>query len=114
MLIQYRKFFTSTVGFTFAVLGTTGVIFKFFFKNHTLTEIHAWLGVAMFAAAIFHIIHNLGPIRKYLRDKRVLALLVPIVSVIVFLSLVEGEEKRDGVNPKQIVEKLAEADLADL
>ena len=40
---KHRKYVTSAVGFTFLVVGITGVIFQFFFKNPVLTHIHGWL-----------------------------------------------------------------------
>lgn len=112
MLLKYRKFFTSTVGFSFLVVSVTGIIFKFFFKTHTLEEIHGWLGVVMVASALFHIIQNWPSLRKYLREPRVLALLIPIGILIVVLALQPAEPK--GVNPRAIVRKLADGKLKDV
>lgn len=113
MLKQYRRFVTSSVGFSFLVVGITGVIFKLWFKNHVLEEIHGWLGLAMFVAAVLHIAQNWGPIKNYLRDLRVLALLIPIIVAIAFIVFGQKEEGR-GPNPRQVVHRLAEGSLADV
>jgi hypothetical protein len=102
---KYRKFITSSVGFCFAVVGVTGIIFKFFFKTHPLEQIHGWLGVAMVTAALFHIIQNWGPLKSYLRDWRVLTLLVPVVAVILGFAFAPAENSRS--NPRQVLHKLA-------
>lgn len=36
----WRRFVTSGVAFSFAVVGATGIIFQFFFKSHVLENIH--------------------------------------------------------------------------
>jgi hypothetical protein len=110
---KYRKFVTSSVGFTFVVVGATGVIFKFFFKNHALEQIHGWLGLAMVVAALFHIMHNWGPIQNYLRDKSILALTVPVITVIIFFGFIQKEETR-GVNQKQLIRQLSHANIDDM
>lgn len=114
MLKQYRKYVTSSVGFTFLVVGATGMIFKFFFKTHTLEEIHGWLGVAMFVAAIWHIAHNWGAIQNYLRDKRVLALLIPVVLVIAVIVATQEKETERGVSPRQVVRELSRGSFENI
>jgi hypothetical protein len=113
LMNKYRKFITSSVGFTFMVVGFTGIIFKFFFKTHPLEEIHGWLGTAMVAAALFHIAQNWGPLKSYLRQASVLALLVPVVLVIAFFSFAPAENGR-GPNPKEIVRKLSHGKTSDV
>jgi hypothetical protein len=106
---SYRKFVTSSVAVTFVVVGMTGVIFKLFFKNHALEEIHGWLGLAMVAAAIFHVIQNWGSLRRHLRDRRVYALLVPVALV---CALFAGQsEPARGINPRRVIHKLTEASV---
>ena len=73
-MIKYRKFITLALGFAFLIVGVTGVFFKFFFKNHAMTEIHVWLGLAMVVAATLHISQNIRPISSYLKNPRVLTL----------------------------------------
>ena len=110
---KYRKFITSAVGFTFLVVGTTGVTFRFFFKNHVLQDIHGWLGVAMVVAACFHIFQNLGSIRGYLRDPRVWSLVVPIFLVIIYFGFIHKETNR-GVNTQDVVHKLLPGRATDI
>jgi hypothetical protein len=103
---RYRKFVTSSVGFSFLVVGTTGVIFKFFFKNHVLENIHGWLGIAMVAAALFHIFQNWPSLRNHFRDPRVFGLLLPIVLLMVFFAL-RPEEPKSGLNLREVTHKLS-------
>ena len=111
---KYRKFVTSGVGFTFVVVGVTGVIFKFFFKNHVLEQIHGWLGIAMVIAAVFHIVQNWASLRNHLRDWRVLTLVVPILLVAIFFSISQREQDGDGINPRAIVHKLFNGNAGDV
>ena len=108
---QYRKYITSSVGFAFLVVGTTGIIFKFFFKNHVLQDIHGWLGVIMVLAASLHIFQNWTSLRSHLRNKKVLSLLLPILAIIALISLAPEDEKR-GVNPRQIMHKLSQGSVS--
>ncbi len=112
---KYRKFVTTGVGFTFLVVGITGVIFRFFFKNHALEEIHGWIGVAMFAAVLVHIVQNWRPLYNHLRDWRVFTLLIPLVLVIACLGYVPQASHSDpGVNPREIVNRLLHAKAGHL
>ena len=110
---RYRKFVTSGVGFTFVVVGVTGVVFKFFFKNHPLEEVHGWIGLAMVAAAVLHIGQNWGSLRSHLRDWRVYLLLVPIVLVFVLVAVGQREEGGRG-NPRAVIQKLAQGRVNDV
>jgi hypothetical protein len=112
-LHKHRKFVTTGVGFTFLVVGITGLIFKFFFKNHVLEDIHGWLGVALVGAAILHIIQNWKPLLDHFRDRRVFGLLIPVAFVIVFFSMIQQETVKK-VNPRQVVRRLAQANAGDL
>lgn len=108
----YRRLVTSSVGFSFVVVGVTGVIFKLFFKNHALEEIHGWLGLAMVAAALFHIVQNWRSLRRHLRDVRVYALLVPIA--VVCLVFARPNEPARGVNPRRVMRALTQANANDV
>ena len=108
-----RKFVTSGVGFTFVVVGATGVIFKFFFKNHVLEQIHGWLGIALVAAAVVHIVQNWTSLRNHLRDWRVFGLLIPIILVSIFFSFGRREEG-GGVTPRAVMHKLAQGNASDV
>ncbi len=110
---RYRKFVTSSVGFTFVIVGITGVIFKFFFKNHVLEQIHGWLGLVMVAAAIVHIIQNWRPLLNHFRDRRVFGLLIPIILVVGFFAF--GQKETSGeVNPREVIHKLSQASANDV
>ncbi len=117
---RYRKYITSTVGFTFLVVGVTGVIFQFFFKNPVLEHIHGWLGVAMVVAASLHMLQNWQPLQKYMRDGRVRLLIIPVVAVIAlaaFGPFAFGSQKsrREGnFNPREVLGKLAQANATDV
>jgi hypothetical protein len=101
------------VGYTFVVVGITGVIFKFILKNHPLEEIHGWLGLTMVVAAIIHIFHNWKSLRVYLREPRVLALMIPIVFAIGFFALSPGEPKSE-LHPREVIHKLSMASAVDV
>lgn len=126
---KYRKFITSAVGFTFVVVAVTGVIFKLFFKTRPLEQIHGWLGLAMVAAAVFHILQNWAPLRNHFRDRRVFALLIPIVAVVVAMYAFapaggsrggkagegrRGDDRGRGPNTRVFMDKLSQAHITDV
>ena len=96
------------------VVGTTGVIFKLFFKTHTLEEIHGWLGLAMVAGAVFHIAQNWPSLRRHFTDWRVFTLLAPILIVIAFFAFGQKGEGGQGINPRIVVHKLLQARAGDV
>jgi hypothetical protein len=110
---KYRQFFTSGVGFTFIIVGITGVIFQFFFKNRVLEEIHGWLGVGMVTLAIAHVFQNWRPLKKHLGDRRVFILLLPILLVAAFLAFGK-KETNEGMSPRAVVRKLVQASASDV
>lgn len=110
---RYRRFITSSVAFTFIIVGVTGVIFKFFFATHLLVDIHGWLGVTMVMAAALHIAQNWQSLRKYLADKRVYGLLLPVVAIVA-LVIYGQKDAQHGVSPREVVNKLAHAHAADI
>jgi len=110
---KYRQFFTTGVGFTFVVVGITGIIFQFFFKNHVLEEIHGWLGVGMVTLAVVHIFQNWRPLKKHLGDRRVFILLLPILLVAALFTF--GTKEADqGMSPRAVVRKLVQASASDV
>lgn len=109
-----RKYVSSAVGFCFVIVGITGLIFKFAFKNHPLEEIHGGLGVALVAAAVFHIRQNWGSLKSYLKSPRVLALLIPVLGLSAVLGLDSDEEERKGPSPKKVVQALTHSSIEDL
>ena len=113
LLSKYRKFVTTGVGFTFVVVGITGLIFKFFFKTPILENIHGWLGVALVCAALLHITQNWKPLLQHFRDWRVFVFLLPVGLVIGYFSLTQKETSQK-VNPKQVMRKLTKSKTVDL
>jgi hypothetical protein len=100
-------------------VGTTGVIFKFFFKTHALENIHGWLGLVLIAAAVLHISLNWPSLRNYFRDGRVFALLLPIVGVIAYFGLalderLGGQSATAGVSPKEVVRELSHGSVSSV
>ncbi len=110
---EYRKLVTSGLGFTFMVVGITGIVFKFFIKNHALEQVHVWLGLAMFVLAMIHIVQNWTQLQNYFRDWRVFTLLVPIVLVTAFFFFGKTGTDR-GANPRAIMHKLSHANANDI
>lgn len=110
---KYRKYITSGVGFTFLIVGVSGVIMQFFFKNQVINHIHAWLGIGMFVFAVVHILQNWSPMKNHLKDWRVFLLLIPVVITVAF-TLTGGREERRGMNPRELMSKLSQAKNTDL
>ncbi len=110
---KYRKFVTSGVGFTFLVVGVTGVIFQFFFKNRVLEHIHGWLGTAMVVMAALHILQNWRSMRNHLRNWRVFLLLIPIIATAAFFTFGQREPRRE-MSPREVIGKLSRAKATDL
>lgn len=111
-MLRLRRFVTSTVAFSFVVVGITGVVFKLWFKTSTLEEIHGWVGLWLVAAASLHIVQNWRSLTKHLRDPRVYALLVPIVAVIATSTL--QKEPPRGPGPRAVMNKLLGAPAGDV
>lgn len=103
---------TSAVGFTFLVVAITGVIFKLFFKNHTLEEVHGNLGLLMIVAALFHIFHNWKSLTNHLKMSKVFLVLIPIFLVLV-VSVVERKSS-SGLNPRMVIGKMTQASIEEL
>jgi len=100
---KFRRFVTSGVGLTFLVVGATGVLFQFFFKTRLLVQVHAWLGVAMVAVALIHILQNWRSMLGHLRDWRVYSLIIPAglaVWYIIQLPHKEGRREMAGRGPR--------------
>lgn len=100
---KFRRFVTSGVGLTFLVVGATGVLFQFFFKTRPLVQIHAWLGVAMVAIALIHILQNWRSMLSHLRDWRIYSLIIPAglaVWYIIQLPHKEGRREMAGRGPR--------------
>ncbi len=100
---KFRRFVTSGVGLTFLVVGATGVLFQFFFKTRPLVQIHAWLGVAMVAVALIHIVQNWRSMLGHLRDWRVYSLVIPAGLAIWYVSQhshKEGRREMAGRGPR--------------
>lgn len=108
-LVKYRRFITASVFFTFAVVGVTGVTFKLFFKTHTLQEIHGWLGLALVVAALGHMTQNWRTLQIYLRDRRVLSLMIPVIPVIaVIVGFAFAPAERPRPNPRALLQQLSQ------
>lgn len=100
---KFRRFVTSGVGLTFIVVGATGVLFQFFFKTRPLVQIHAWLGVAMVAVALIHILQNWRSMLGHLCDWRVYSLVIPAglaVWYIIQLPHKDGRREMTGRGPR--------------
>lgn len=108
-----RKYFTSLVAFSFLVVGGTGLYFKLFSKNHTLEEIHTWIGIIMVVAAIVHLIQNMKSMLIHLKQLKVYLLLIPIFIIILVFSL-EGAKEPKGLDPKAISRKVLEAKIIQI
>lgn len=110
----FRKFISTGIGFIFLVVGITGVIFQFFFKNQVLESIHGWLGVAMVVVAVIHVIQNWKPLRNYLKQPVVYALLVPIILWCAYFALLQKPARGGGFSPRMLIGKLSDAKPTDL
>ena len=95
------------------MVGGSGVFFKLFFKTALLVEIHGWMGMAMFAAAVVHIAQNWVSIKSYLRDWRVLTLILPILVAVCYFVFWQKETDR-GVKPRQLLVRLANGSMENV
>jgi len=109
-----RQYVTTGVGFSFLVVGATGIVFQFFFKTKPLENIHGWLGVGLCALAIGHIFQNRKSLFKHLRQPRVFLLLIPVLGIIGFFMANAPKPAQRGINVRQIVGKLVEAPVQDV
>ena len=108
-----RRFITMGLAFTFAVVAVTGIILRFFFKNHMVEETHVWIGLAMTAVGIVHTAQNWTCVKNYLHDPRVYVLLLPILLVMALFAF-SPKEADNGMNPRLVVRKLAQAPAPDV
>lgn len=112
---NFRRWVTSSVGFTFLIVGSTGVFFKLFYTNHTVQDVHGWMGVALVLAALFHIYNNWVSLRGHLADRRIYLLLLPIlIAICVIVFAPDDEEEGKGPKPKQIVAQLSHGRTVDV
>jgi hypothetical protein len=112
LINKSRRFVTTSVAFTFLVVASTGVLFKFFFKTRLLEGVHGWIGIGLVAMACLHVAQNWKSLKRHLRDVRVYLLVAPIVVVVVILWCTKPAST--GFNPRQLVPKLMQANAADV
>ena len=67
----------------------------------------------MVSAAAVHIFQNWRPLKKHLQDKRVYALLIPVFLLIAYFTFTQ-QAKEQGVSPRAVVRKLAQANAGDV
>lgn len=105
----FRKYITSGTGFSFLVVASTGLFFKFFFKSHALEEIHGWVGILMMILAILHLYQNWKAFLNHLKDLKVWLNLIPIVFIVALFSL--GESDNNQIGPKQVMGNLFSSNI---
>lgn len=76
-----KKYVTPLSLIAFAFVGVSGLMMFFGLRNHTLNELHAWIGIAFVIIAILHIFRNDRAFTFMIRQKRSI-LLVAILGCI--------------------------------
>ncbi len=67
MSLSLRKWATPVTAATFLVTAVTGVVLYFHAGGSLSRDAHIWIGFAMIAALVFHILLNWRPAKSYLR-----------------------------------------------
>ncbi len=90
---KYRKLISAIAGISFLFTGITGLIMKFAFKSHGFNEVHVWFGVAMVVAATLHLVLNWRIFAGYFRDKRLYALAIPFLALLLVSGFMANDQK---------------------
>lgn len=65
-----RPIATTTTIATFFLVGATGALMFFDFKNHNIKTIHEYIGIVMVLACALHIVVNFAAFKKYFTGKK--------------------------------------------
>lgn len=108
-----RKWISLVLMCCFLTVSITGIIFEFFFKTHSLEEVHVFAGLLMVAVGVWHLINNWAPFRNYLKSIRTVFVIALIfISAVLVIGRGEGEKERQrGINPRMVMNKVSQARL---
>lgn len=100
---------------TFALMACTGVLMFFHWHTHLQEEIHAWLGWAVVAAAVLHVVCNLALFKRHFTGRRLaVGLLAVALAVLVGTSLMRPAGSQGPSVPAVAVQALAGTPLHTL
>ncbi len=109
-----RDWATSLTIGTFAVMGVTGLLMFFHADRGLNKEVHEWLGWAMVAAVVLHLVVNFGAFKRYFGMPVGRALIGASLVILLASFFIGGEEKEGGPPFAAPVRALARAPLSTL
>lgn len=98
-----------TISTSLIVLGT-GAFMEFAFKNKTIEEIHAQVGIVLMIATILHLIVNWAPLKNHFKKKN-LYLLAIIPLILIGVQLTSAPDQK-GMSPGLLFKKLENAKIS--
>lgn len=110
-----RRWATPVVMASFAFMASTGVLMFFHWHSPLQKELHEWLGWALVAAVLLHVLSNVAAFKRHFSGQRLAAvLLVAVVGVVAGTSFVRPAESKGGSVSAVAVQALAKAPLHTL
>ena len=90
---KFRSFATSLTTATFIIVGVSGVMLFFNMKSLGAKLIHEYIGLAMMAVCVMHIVANFGSFKGYLRG-------IKFASIVLIVALCVGDGVMINLNDK--------------
>jgi len=110
-----RQWATPLVMASFAFMAGTGVLMFFHWQSPLQKELHEWLGWALVAAVVVHVLSNLPAFKRHFAGQRLAAvLLVAVALVVAGTSFVRPPAGQGGSVSAVAVQALAKAPLRTL
>ncbi|WP_193081729.1 DUF4405 domain-containing protein [Pseudooceanicola spongiae] len=116
MHLALRKWATPMVASTFLITGVTGVALYFHSGGTLSRDAHIWVGFAVLAVAVLHIVMNWRPVKGYLKRPLPAAILAlgVVATVLSSVTLTPTDPDVPTVNPGMVFGALTTAPVSAL
>lgn len=107
-----RRWATPVVMASFAFMAATGVLMFFHWHSPLQKELHEWLGWALVAAVVLHVLSNATAFKRHFAgQRRAAVLLAAVLLIVVGTSFIRPAESKGGSVSAGAVQALAKAPL---
>ena len=105
---KFRSFATSLTTATFIIVGISGVMLFFNMKSLGAKLIHEYIGLAMMAVCVMHIVANFGSFKGYLRGIKFASIALIVALCVGAGVMINLNDKSGGKPPiKEIAKALS-------
>ncbi|HPO14925.1 MAG TPA: hypothetical protein PLI09_15895 [Candidatus Hydrogenedentes bacterium] len=87
----WKLWITSLTAFSFAVVGTTGILMLFDVHIPMMKGIHEWIGLILALSGLFHLIIHWNTFCGYLKRREAMIALAGVLIILIFLAFVGGK-----------------------